>query len=121
MCGISLHPVSFVVVWHGNFLVDSQRINPWTNSPELRHTLVCQELWYFMTQTGCWAHPPSGYPFAPWAHTSARVTMKSSEAPTHRMRWARMMEAMYQAGALEPRSIHALAEFRDSLPALRMW
>jgi hypothetical protein len=115
-CGASLLPMFFVVVYHGNFAENQPRINPWTNKPEVRHMLAVQELWYFMTQSGCWAAAVSGYPSSPAPMHSASVIIDPKVASSRDDQWKYMLGIMLEKGALVPRTVHALADFADSIP-----
>jgi len=120
-CGIPILPVQFVVVWHGNFALDQPRINPWTNQPEMRHLLACQELWYFMTAHGCWSAAPSGFPSQPAGMHGAFIAVKTEDAPDHETQWELLAAEMYKNGALPPRTIHAINAFRKNIPLPGGW
>jgi hypothetical protein len=116
MCGVSIMPVQFIVVWVAFMALDQPRTNPVTMMPEKRHILVGKENWWFMTQSGCRSFTPSGYPTQPYAHSHATVIVPTKDAPTHKMRWTLLAMELGRNGALKPGTVKPLAGIQELIP-----
>lgn len=121
MCGDSNQPVSFVSVWHGAFAFDRVRTHPWTMQQEHRHILQCQELWYFMTASGCWAHAPLPFPYGPWAHTAGALFVPVEACSGIFQCWKLLFAEMMRKGALVPGTVTMLQDIEHLLPVPTGW